>query len=57
MAATSNSTDAILLEGSDSFEQKIAVEWQTAFAPDEFDGLLAPILADPCPLLECRRWK
>ena len=48
--------DAILLEGSYSFEQKITVEWETPLAPDEFDGLLAPILADPRSFAEIRAY-
>ena len=49
-------TDAILLEGSYSFEQKITVEWETPLAPDEFDGLLAPILAEPRSFAEIRAY-
>ena len=49
-------TDAIRLEGSYSFEQKITVEWETSLAPDEFDGLLAPILADPRSFAEIRAY-
>ena len=48
------SPDAILLEGSYSFEQKITVEWETALALDEFDGLLAPILAEARSFAEIR---
>ena len=49
-------TAAIRLEGSYSFEQKITVEWETSLAPDEFDGLLAPILADPRSFAEIRAY-
>ena len=48
------SPDAVLLEGSYSFEQKITVEWETALALDELDGLLAPILAEPRSFAEIR---
>ena len=48
------SPDAILLEGSYSFEQKITVEWETSLAPDELDALLAPILAEPRSFAEIR---
>ena len=51
------SPDAVLLEGSYGFEQKVTVAWETQLAPDEFDGLLAPILADPGRLVDCHRWK
>ncbi len=47
---------AILLEGSYSFEQKITVEWETALALDELDGLLAPILAEPRSFAEIRAY-
>ena len=50
------SADAILLEGSYSFEQKITVEWETALALDELDGLLAPILAEPRSFAEIRAY-
>ena len=50
------SPDAILLEGSYSFEQKITVEWETALTLDELDGLLAPILAEPRTLAEIRAY-
>ena len=50
------SPDAILLEGSYSFEQKITVEWETALALDEFDGLLAPILVEPRSFAEIRAY-
>ena len=50
------SPDAILLEGSYSFEQKITVEWETSLAPDEFDELLAPILADHRSFAEIRTY-
>ena len=50
------SPDAILLEGSYSFEQKITVEWETALALDELDGLLAPILAEPRSFAEIRAY-
>ncbi len=48
--------DAILLDGSYSFEQKITVEWETALALDELDGLLAPILAEPRSFAEIRAY-
>ena len=48
--------DAILLEGSYSFEQKITVEWETALGLDELDGLLAPILAEPRSFAEIRAY-
>jgi len=48
--------DAILLEGSYSFEQKITVEWETSLAPDELDALLAPILAEPRSFAEIRAY-
>ena len=50
------SPDAILLEGSYSFEQKITVEWETPLAPDELDALLAPILAEPRSFAEIRAY-
>ena len=50
------SPDAILLEGSYSFEQKITVEWETSLAPDELDALLAPILAEPRSFAEIRTY-
>ena len=50
------SPDAILLEGSYSFEQKITVEWETSFGLDELDGLLAPILAEPRSFAEIRAY-
>ena len=49
-------TDAILLQGSYSFEQKITVEWETAIALDALDGLLAPILAEPRSFAEIRAY-
>ena len=48
--------DAILLEGSYSFEQKITVEWATPLSLDAFDGLLAPILAEPRSFAEIRAY-
>ena len=48
--------DAIPLEGSYSFEQKITVEWETSLGLDEFDGLLAPILAEPRSFAEIRAY-
>ncbi len=48
--------DAILLEGSYSFEQKITVEWETSLALDELDGLLAPILAELRSFAEIRAY-
>ena len=50
------SPDAILLDGSYSFERKITVEWETALALDELDGLLAPILAEPRSFAEIRAY-
>ena len=50
------SPDALLLEGSYSFEQKITVEWETALGLDELDGLLAPILAEPRSFAEIRAY-
>ncbi|MDE0203825.1 MAG: hypothetical protein OXK73_15475 [Rhodospirillaceae bacterium] len=50
------SADAVLLEGSYSFEQKITVEWETPLAPDELDALLAPILAEPRSFAEIRAY-
>ncbi|MDD9993728.1 MAG: hypothetical protein OXP75_18170 [Rhodospirillales bacterium] len=50
------SPDAILLEGSYSFEQKITVEWETSLEPDEFAWLLAPILAEPRSFAELRAY-
>ena len=50
------SPDAVLLEGSYSFEQKITVEWETSLAHDELDGLLAPILAEPRSFAEIRAY-
>ena len=50
------SPDALLLAGSYSFEQKITVEWETSLALDEFDGLLAPILAEPRSFAEIRAY-
>ena len=50
------SPDAILLEGSYSFEQKITVEWETSLGLDELDGLLAPILAEPRSFAEIRAY-
>ena len=48
--------DAVLLEGSYSFEQKITVEWETTLAPDELDALLAPMLAEPRSFAEIRAY-
>lgn len=50
------SPDAVLLAGSYSFEQKVTVEWESSLALDEFDGLLAPILADPRKFAEIRAY-
>ena len=50
------SPNALLLEGSYSFEQKITVEWETSLALDELDGLLAPILAEPRSFAELRAY-
>ena len=50
------SPDAILLEGSYSFEQKITVEWETSLGLDELDRLLAPILAEPRSFAELRAY-
>ena len=50
------SPDAILLEGSYNFEQKITVEWETGLGLDELDGLLAPILAEPRSFAELRAY-
>ena len=47
---------AILLEGSYSFEQKITVEWERPLALDEFDRLLAPIVAEPRAFGEIRAY-
>ena len=47
---------SILLEGSYSFEQKITVEWETSLALDEFDALLAPMLAEPRSIAEIRAY-
>ena len=46
--------DAVPLAGSYSFEQKVTVEWEKLLTLDEFDGLLAPILADPRSFAEIR---
>ena len=54
--AGGRSPDAILLVGSYSFEQKITVEWETAFALDELDALLAPILVAPRSFAEIRAY-
>ena len=48
--------DAVLLQGSYSFEQKVTVEWETPLAPDELDALLAPILAEPRSFAEIRAY-
>ena len=50
------SPDAVLLDGSYSFEQKITVEWESSFGLDELDGLLAPILAEPRSFAEIRAY-
>ena len=50
------SPDAVRLEGSYSFEQKITVEWEMSLALDEFDRLLAPILAEPRSFAEIRAY-
>ena len=50
------SPDAVLLAGSYSLEQKITVEWEVQLALDEFDGLLAPILAEPRSFAEIRAY-
>ena len=54
-AGRSNS-DAVLLEGSYSFEQKITVEWEKPLALDAFDALLAPILAESRSFAEIRTY-
>ena len=46
--------DAVLLAGSYSFEQKVTVEWEKPLTVDEFDALLAPILAEPRSFAEIR---
>ena len=48
--------DAVLLAGSYSFEQKVTVEWETQLAPDAFDALLAPLLAEPRSFAEIRAY-
>ena len=50
------SPDAVLLEGSYSFELKVTVEWETSIALDEFDALLAPILTEPRRFVEIRAY-
>ena len=45
---------AVPLQGSYSLEQKITVEWERGLALDEFDALLAPILAEPRSFAELR---
>ena len=48
--------NAVLLAGSYSFEQKVTVEWEKPFALDQFDALLAPILAEPRSFTEIRAY-
>ena len=48
--------DAMLLAGSYSFEQKVTVEWERWLTLDEFDALLAPILAEPRSFVEIRTY-
>ena len=48
--------DAVLLAGSYSLEQKVTVEWEKPLALDEFEELLAPILAEPRSLAEIRTY-
>ena len=50
------SPDAVLLEGSYSFELKVTVEWATSLVLDEFDALLAPILTEPRKFVEIRAY-
>ena len=50
------SLDAVLLEGSYGFEQKVTVEWETPLALDELDELLAPILSEARTLAEIRTY-
>ncbi len=46
--------DAVLLEGSYSFEQKITVEWERQLELDAFEALLSPLLAEPRSFAEIR---
>ena len=48
--------DAVLLQGSYSFEQKVTVEWERPLALDEFDALLAPLLAEPRSFAQIRAY-
>ena len=48
--------DAVLLAGSYSFEQKITVEWEKPLTLDEFETLLAPLLAEPRSFSEIRAY-
>ena len=48
--------DAVLLEGSYSFEQKITVEWERPLALDQFERLVAPILAEPRTFADIRTY-
>ncbi|MDE0389263.1 MAG: hypothetical protein OXI75_11250 [Rhodospirillales bacterium] len=50
------SPDAVLLAGSYSFEQKVTVEWEKPLALDEFEKLLAPLLAEPRSFAEIRAY-
>ena len=48
--------EAVLLQGSYSFEQKVTVEWENHLALHELDALLAPILAEPRSFAEIRAY-
>ena len=48
--------EGVLLEGSYSFEQKITVEWEKPLSLDQFERLLAPILAEPRTFADIRTY-
>ena len=48
--------DAVVLAGSYSFEQKVTVEWERPLGLDEFEEILAPLLAEPRSFAEIRAY-
>ena len=48
--------EAVLLQGSYSFEQKITVEWEKQLELGAFDELLSPLLAEPGSFTEIRAY-
>ena len=48
--------EAVLLQGSYSFEQKVTVEWERHLELGAFDELLSSILAEPRSFAEIRAY-